>query len=183
MSGFVINRKRFYIQIIIAVVISVIFQLLIDPFIYDPYVRKQIGGFIDPGNAIVITSMSMWFFSFSFAFLYYQDNEIINSYLLCAFIPLVGIVTIEFFSLLFWDFLHIPPIITIIYIIWKQKETINLRYVFFASIILSVWLITVRLLGFNYTGLAIPIAIGAMCIWPCINLLFSYVLIKIFKKT
>ncbi|MHA1378532.1 MAG: hypothetical protein ACTSRG_09140 [Candidatus Helarchaeota archaeon] len=183
MNQLPLDKKRFHIQILIAAVISVIFQLLIDPYIYNPYVRNAMaGGFIDPGNAIVITSMSLWFFSFSFAFLYYQDNEIINSYLLCAFIPLIGIVGIEFFSLLFWDFLHIPPVIIIIYVIWKQRNTINLRYALFSSIILSIWLLTVRLLGFNYTGLSIPLTIGAMCIWPFLNLLLSYIIIKLLKK-
>ena len=53
-----LDRKKFLIQILIAVGISIFFQFIIDPFIYDPYIREFIGG-MEGGDAIVICSLSM----------------------------------------------------------------------------------------------------------------------------
>ena len=184
MSEFTLDTKRFIIQILIAAIISVVFQFLIDPIIYDPYVRQAMaGGFIDPGNAVVITSMSMWFFSFSIAFFYYPENEVINSYLLCAFIPLVGIIAGEFIGLMFWDFLHIPPVVIItIFIFWKRRETLNLKNILIASVILSFWLLIVHLLGLNYATIQTPFIIAAMGLWPALNLILGYILIRVLKN-
>ena len=183
-SDFEIDNKKFLVQILIAAAISVVFQLFIDPFIYDPYVRQAMaGGFIDPGDAIVITSMSMWFFSFSIAFFYYPENEIINSYLLCSFVPLIGIVAGEFICLMFYDFLHLPPVIIIaIFIFWKGRETLDMRTIAISSIILSFWLLTVHLLGFNYATLQTWMIVVAMGLWPVLNLILGYILIKVLKN-
>ena len=174
-SDFELDKKRFLIQLLIAVVISVLFQLLINPFIYEPFIRVHRRVFVSPGD-IVLTSISLWFFSFSFAFFYYQDNEMINSYLLCSFIPLIATFAIEF---IFYDFLHIPPIIVVIYILWKRRGSINLRYLIFANVVLFFWLLIVRLLGINYTSIPIPMIVIVMLIWPSLNLLIGFIIVKL----
>lgn len=174
-SDFKLDKKRFLIQLLIAVVISVLFQLIINPFIYEPFIRSQRSVFINPGE-IAVTSISIWFFSFSIAFFYYQDNELINSYLLCSLIPVIGTFVIEF---IFYDFLHIPPIIIVIYILWKRRGTINLRYVISVSIVLSFWLLIVRLLEFNYTAIPFPLIVIVMLIWPFLNFLFGFIIVKL----
>ncbi len=181
MADFTIDRKRFIIQILIAVAISVLFQLVIDPFIYDPYVRQNPANFIDAGKAIVITSMSMWFFSFALAFFYYPENEIITSFLTCAFIPLAAIVAIEFASLFFYDFLHVLPVIIIVYIFWKKRDVLDLKYIAIWSVVLSFWLLTVHLLGFNYATLKLEMIMIGMAGWPVLNLILGHVLTRVLK--
>ena len=174
-----LDKKKFLIQILVAIGISVLFQLVIDPVIYDPFIRDRMGGFLEPGDAIVICSMSMWFFSFSLTFFIYRTNEIINNYLLCAFIPLAIIVGFEFATLFFIDFLHIPPVIIIVFIIWKHRSTFQLKKVAIASVVLIIWATTVRLIGTNYTGLPLfPHGLVAVIGWPLLNILLAYILIR-----
>ncbi|TFF85827.1 MAG: hypothetical protein EU551_03225 [Promethearchaeota archaeon] len=181
-DNYQLNKKKFLIQIIIAIVISIFFQLIIDPLIYDPYVRGSIRILV--GDAVVITSLSQWFFSFSFAYLYYRENEILENYLLCGFIPLVIIVGVELAVLgLFWDFLHIPPIIISIFIIIKRHSKIKLKYIGIISIFLMVWASIVRLLGTNYTTVAIfPEGLVVILLWPLLNLLMGAMIIYLPKK-
>ncbi len=179
----ILNRKKFIIQILIAIGISVFFQLVIDPLIYDPFIRENLGGLIEAGDAIVICSLSMWFLSFSMAFLYYRNNEIINNYLFCAFLPLLLIVGFEFASLFFIDFLHIPPVIIGFVILWRYRATLKLRNVLVTSLVLVIWIIIVRLVGTNYQSVSLfPMGLLAIIFWPLLNI-FLYYLVIHFRKT
>lgn len=176
-----LDKRRFFIQIGIAVCISIFFQFVLDPYIYDPYIRDQMTGLFEAGDAIVICSLSMWFFSFSLAFFYYK-NELLTNYLICSFIPLLIIVIAEFTFFLFYDFLHIPPVIVVCYILCKYRQTIRLKYVALSSLFLILWATTVRLLGTNYTAIALfPLGLLAIICWPLMNLFFA-LLIKYFDK-
>lgn len=178
LTDFMINKKRFFLQIIIAIGISVIFQLVVDPLIYDPFIRDQMSGLFEAGDAIVICSLSMWFFAFSISFFIYRNNHIINNYLLCAFFPLVIIVAFEFGSLFFIDFLHIPPVIIIFIILWRYRSTLRLKNVAITSIILIIWAATIRLIGTNYTRVPLfPMGLLAIIFWPIMNLLLIYLII------
>ena len=179
---FELDRKKFLIQILIAVGISIFFQLIIDPWIYDPYIRNVMGG-LEGEDAIVITSLSMWFFSFSIAYFYYPKNEIITNYLICALLPLALIVGVEFARLFFIDFLHIPPLITIGYILIKQRDTLKLKLVAITSVILSLWMTIVRLIGTNYAFIPIlPWGLIAIITWPLITSFIVYIILIIEKK-
>lgn len=178
-----LQKKKLFIQLSITIGISVFFQIIIDPYIYNPYVRQLLGGFLEPGNAIVICSLSMWFFSFGLAYLYYRENDILTNYLICALIPLLLIVGLEFSRLMFWDFLHIPPIFVIFHIIWKYRSTIRLKKVAILSAILIIWATTVRLIGTNYTGVSLfPMGLIAIICWPLINLFLAYCITRPKKK-
>ncbi|MBD3228929.1 MAG: hypothetical protein GF329_12140 [Candidatus Lokiarchaeota archaeon] len=136
------------------------------------------------GNAIVITSLSQWFFSFSFAYIFYPDNEILNNYLLCGFMPLLIIVGVEFFVLyLFYDFLHIPPIIVSIYIILKKYSKIKLKAIGTISALLMVWAAIVRLIGTNYTTVSLfPEGLIVIILWALFNLSMGFIIKYISKK-
>jgi hypothetical protein len=175
-SNDILNKKKFLIQILIAICISVFFQFVIDPLIYDPYIRQQLMVFPEPPGSIVICSLSMWFFSFSLAFLYYPSNTIINSYLYCALIPLSLLVGIEFTYLFFYDFLHILPLISIFIILWKKRSTIKLKNVAVTSIVLIIWATIARLTEVNYTGVPLfPFGLLAIIIWPLLNITLLYI--------
>lgn len=177
-----IDKKKFLIQIVIAILISIFFQFVLDPFVYDPYVRESIR--MLAGDAIVITSLSMWFFSFSFAYLFYPDNEILSNYILCGFIPLLIIVGVEFFALhMFYDFLHIPPIIVSIYIILKKYTKIQLKTVGIISALLMIWAAIVRLVGTNYTSVSLfPEGLVVVILWPLLNLLMAFIIRYVSNK-
>ncbi|MHA1265637.1 MAG: hypothetical protein ACTSRS_10415 [Candidatus Helarchaeota archaeon] len=176
------NKKKFIIQLLIALSISLFFQFILDPLVYTPYVRAQLSGFFETENSIVICSLSMWFFSFAFAFFYYK-NSIITNYLVCSFIPLLLIVGIEFSFFLYYDFLHIPPLIVVGYILWNYRATLRLYKIAFTSVILVAWATLVRLLGTNYTGVPLfPLGLIAIVCWPLINVLFIYILLFLDKR-
>lgn len=181
---FTLNRKKFLIQILIAVGISVLFQFVIDPYIYDPIIRTLFGGVMESLGAIVITSLSMWFFSFSISFFIYPDNELVNSYLFCALIPLGFLVAIEFIVIhLFFDFLHIFPIVVIGFILWKKRSTIRFRNVVCSTVILIVWVLIVWLLKLNYMGVALHLGIIIIIGWSLLNAIMSYLISRLSRKS
>ncbi len=86
------------IQLIIAAIISLIFQFLLpfswqplDTFLYGP---KQHG---TPGANVIIFTMSQWYFSLSIAWLFYRNNPFLNNFLIYSIMPLGMIVIYEFF--------------------------------------------------------------------------------------
>ena len=177
-SDFSLDKKRFLIQILIAVVISVLLQILVVPFIIDPLTRK-FPTLFETRATILITTLSFWFFSFSVAFFYYPENEIINSYLLCSLIPLVIIIVQEFISLFFFDVLHLLPIIVVILIAWKNPNTINLKNVTITSPMLIIWFLIVRLLGINYPSFELsPLGITYLITWGIMNIVLAYIITK-----
>jgi len=140
-------------------------------------------GLFEPGDPYVICSLSMWFFSFSIAFLFYRDNEIINNYLLCAFFALGMLVAVEFAFLFFIDFLHIPPIIVIFIILWRYRATLKIKNVFVTSLVLIVWIAIVRLVGTNYQSIPLfPMGLLLLIFWPLSNLLIVYLVIRFDRR-
>lgn len=170
------NRKKFLIQIIIAIAISVLFQFVIAPFIIDP-VMAFVTGEAQDSSRIIIT-LSQWFFSFSVAFFYYPKNELVNSYLFCGFLPVTFFLLYKFIFLqVFVDFLHILPIIVNIIILWKLRETINLKLVSICSLFLVAWLVADRLLELAYIEFPIfPIGVIVIVILPVFNILVAYLI-------
>ncbi|MFX1453208.1 MAG: hypothetical protein ACFFCM_20410 [Promethearchaeota archaeon] len=177
-SDFSLDKKRFLIQILIAVVISVLLQIVIVPLIIDPLTRR-FPTIFETRATILITTLSFWFFSFSVAFFFYPENEIIDSYLLCSIIPLIIIIIQEFVSLFFFDILHLLPIIVVILIIWKNPKTINLKYVTITSPLLVIWFLIVRLLGINYPTFELsPLGITYLITWGIMNIVLAYIITK-----
>ena len=140
------------IQISIATIISLIFQFLI-PFSWQPldtflYGVKQHG---DPGANIVFFTISQWYFSFSIAWLFYRKNPYINNFLIYSIAPLGMIVLYEFFVLyLFYDYIHITPVIVDVYLIWKKKDTLSQRFALYVIPLNIIWLFLVYFLRLAY---------------------------------
>jgi len=103
-----LDRKKFNIQILIAVIISLLFHLIIDPYFYFPFLKDNfpIPDFLDE-ESFSITTLSLWIFSFSVVFFYYPDNFIINNFLVSSLVPLLFVVITEFLSSFFLDIFHI----------------------------------------------------------------------------
>ncbi len=177
-SDFSLDKKGFLIQILIAIIISVLLQIIVVPLIIDP-LTSRFPTIFERRATILITTLSFWFFSFSVAFFFYPENELINSYLLCSFIPLLVIIIQEFMGLFFFDILHMLPIIVVIYIVWKLPDTINLKYTTIASPILLIWFLIVRLLGINYPDFELSfLGISYLIIWGISNIIIAYIITK-----
>ncbi|MFX0042734.1 MAG: hypothetical protein ACFE8L_07470 [Candidatus Hodarchaeota archaeon] len=140
------------IQVAIATIISLVFQFLI-PYWWQPLDTFQHGvrQHGDEGVNIVIFTISQWYFSLSIAWLIYHDNPYINNFLIYSIVPLGIIVAYEFFYIfLFWDYIHLIPVILDIYLIWKKKKTLKQKFAPFIIPLNTIWLFSVYFLNLAY---------------------------------
>jgi hypothetical protein len=167
------------IQLGIATVISLIFQFLI-PFSWQPldtfqYGAKQHG---DPGANIIIFTISQWYFSLSIAWLFYRKNPYINNFLIYSIVPLGIIVIYEFVVLfLYYDYMHITPIIIDIYLIWKRRDTLFRNLTPFTITLNTTWLFFVYFFKLAYYNedllIFIRNIIVYLVLWTALALLFN----------
>ena len=145
-------RSITLIQVAIASIISLLFQFLI-PYWWQPldtfqYGVKQHG---DEGVNIVIFTISQWYFSLSIAWLIYRNNLYVNNFLIYSIVPLGMIVVYEFFFIfLFWDYIHLIPVILDIYLILKKRETLRQKFAPFVILLNTIWLFSVYFLKLAY---------------------------------
>ena len=164
------------IQISFATILSIIFQLLI-PFSWQPLDRflygvKQHG---DPGANIVFFTISQWYFSLSIAWLFYRNNPFINNFLIYSIIPLGMIVIYEFFILfLFYDYIHITPVIVDICVIWRKKETLSQKIALYIIPLNIAWLFLVYFLRLAYYNEDLLIFIRNVLIYSVLWISLSF---------
>lgn len=144
-------RSIMIIQLAIATIISLLFQYVI-PFWWQPlhfYNSGTTHQHGDPGINLVIFTVSQWYFSLSLAWFIYRDNKYLNNFLAYSIVPLASILIPEFFIYyLYYDYIHIFPVIVGIYIIWKKRDTLEEKYVVPNFAFVTIWLYTVYLLFF-----------------------------------
>ncbi len=165
------------IQLIIAAIISLIFQFLLpfswqplDTFLYGP---KQHG---TPGANVIIFTISQWYFSFSIAWLFYRKNPYINNFLIYSIIPVGMIVIYEFFILyIYYDYIHITPLVVDIYLIWRKKETLSQKFALYVIPLNIIWLFLVYFLKLAYYNEDILIYIRNVLIYSVLWVLLSFV--------
>ena len=167
------------IQFAIAILISLTFQFLI-PFSWQPldtflYGAKQHG---DPGANIIIFTISQWYFSLSIAWLFYRKNPYINNFLIYSIVPLGIIVIYEFVVLfLYYDYIHITPIIIDIYLIWKGKETFFRKFAPPIIILNISWFLSVYFFKLAYYNEDLLIFIRNVFVyivlWTALSFLFN----------
>ncbi|MFX0028332.1 MAG: hypothetical protein ACFE8B_03925 [Candidatus Hermodarchaeota archaeon] len=141
-----------YVQFTLAIMISLIFQFFfplswqpLDTFLYG---SRNHG---DPGTNIIIFTISQWYFSFSIAWLIYRENPIINNFLIYSIVPL-GIIVVYEFSVLFlyYDYIHITPLIIDIFLIWRKRETLSQKLAPYIIALNITWLILVYFFELAY---------------------------------
>jgi hypothetical protein len=140
------------IQFAIAIIVSLLFQFLI-PYWWQPldtfqYGIKQHG---DAGVNIVIFTVSQWYFSFSIAWFINRENKYIDNFLIYSIVPLGIIVVYEFIILhLFFDYIHLLPLLIGIYLIWKKRYTLRQKYAPYIILLNTSWLFSVYFLKLAY---------------------------------
>lgn len=166
------------IQIMIAAIISLIFQFII-PFSWQPldtflYGVRQHG---DPGTNLVIFTISQWYFSISLAWLIYRENPYINNFLIYSIIPLGIIIFYEFFFLfLYYDYIHLTPVIIDIYLIWKKRDSFSRKYSFYIILVNISWLLSVYFLNLAYYNETIVIYIRNVVIYLILWIILSFLI-------
>ena len=146
-------RSITFIQCIVALLISLIFQFII-PLAWQPLDAYEWGNLIqhgDEGINIIIFSVSQWYFSFSISWHLRRDNKYINNFLVYSIPGLSSIVFIEFFLYgLYYDYIHLITYVTALYIIAKKRESLIPNYVIPNFIFVSIWLFSVYFLRLAY---------------------------------
>ncbi|MFX1570492.1 MAG: hypothetical protein ACFFCV_19305 [Promethearchaeota archaeon] len=166
------------IQIIIASIISLIFQFWI-PFSWQPldtflYGIRQHG---DPGTNLVIFTISQWYFSFSLAWFVYRENPFINNFLIYSLIPLGIIFFYEyFFIFLYYDYIHVIPFFLGIYLFWKKKETLSQKYALYIIPLNISWLLLVYFFKLAYYNEELFIYLRNVLIYSVLWIFFSFLL-------
>ena len=172
-------RTLTVIQLTIATAISLFFQFLI-PFSWQPldkfqYGAKQHG---DPGTNLILFTISQWYFSLSIAWLFYRKNRYINNFLIYSIVPLGMIVVYEFVVLfLYYDYIHITPLIIDIYLIWKGRETLFRSFAPFIITLNITWLFLVYFFKLAYYKedllIFIRNIIVYLVLWTALSFLFN----------
>ena len=143
------------IQLAFALIISLLFQFVI-PFSWQPLDAYDSGYDImhgDPGTNLVFFTISQWYFSISIVWFLRRDNKYINHFILYSIFPLSLIVALEFSVLgIYYDYIHIFPLIIAFYITWKKRDSLIPRYIIHYTIFLTTWLYTVYFLKLAYYG-------------------------------
>ncbi len=143
------------IQLAVALIISLLFQFVI-PYTWQPlyaYGNNPNINHGDPGTNLVFFTISQWYFSLSVVWFLRRDNKYINHFILYSVFPLSLMVVLEFSVLgLYYDYIHILPLIIALYITWKKRDNLIPHYVIYYTIILIIWLFTVYFLKLAYYG-------------------------------
>ncbi len=166
------------IQISIASIISVIFQIVI-PFSWQPldkflYGAKNHG---DPGTNLVIFTISQWYFSFSLVWFLYRENPYINNFLIYSIVPLGVIFFYEFFFIyLYYDYIHVIPFFLSIYLIWKKRETLFQKFACYIIPLNIIWLLVVYFLKLAYYNAELFIYLRNVFIYSALWISFSFLL-------
>lgn len=141
------------IQISVTIVISLLFQFII-PLSWQPLDMFEAGKFIqhgDEGTNIIIFTLSQWYFSLSIAWYLKRDNKYLNNFIVYCIPGLSSIIFIEFFYYgLYYDYIHILPLITAIYILTKKNSTLFPKYMIPNFLLVTFWLFSVYFLGLAY---------------------------------
>lgn len=141
------------IQLVLAAVIALLFQFVfplrwqpLDVYLKGPDIHHG-----DEGTNFVIATLSLWYFALSLTWFLFRKNPIINNYLVYAIVPLSMIVFAEFFIYqLFYDYVHLLPVVVSILIMWKKRHTLDQRYVVPYLSMITVWFFSVHFLELAY---------------------------------
>jgi len=135
-------RSITLIQIIIASIITLVFQFII-PLSWQPLDVYTLGPDVKhgtPGANIVLFAVSQWYFSLSLAWFLKRDNKYLNNFLAYAIVPLSSIVIPEIVIIgLYYDYIHLIPFFVSIYILLYKRDSLYPIYVIYYIIILTVW--------------------------------------------
>ena len=157
-------RQITLIQLSIAVVLTLLYQFVL-PIAFlplDSYIQvNNIPNYGEPNQPIF--TVTQWTFSLSIAWLLYRDNKYLNNYIIYSLIPLFLTFMGELIMFgVFWDYIHVYPIVIGFYICFQKKDTLKMRYYYYPqslNIIFSYAVYFLQLAYYNETLMNITINI------------------------
>lgn len=141
------------IQVSIAVIITLLYQFVL-PITFlplDVYVITHDVPFDYGEPNQVIFTITQWSFGLSIAWLIYRDNKYVNNFLIYSVIPLILTFMGELMMFgLWWDYIHVTPLIIGFIILFKKNNTLEQRYYYYIGIIHVLWMYSVYFLRLAY---------------------------------
>ena len=173
------------IQLAVALIISLLFQFVI-PYTWQPLYAYGNNPNIkhgDLGTNLVFFTISQWYFSLSIVWFLRRDNKYINHFILYSVFPLSLMVVLEFSVLgLYYDYIHILPLIIALYITWKKRDNLILHYIIYYTIVFTIWLFTVYFLKLAYYGAPLLIFIFNWGVIALLNIGYTFFVIYLKKR-
>ncbi|MHA1265417.1 MAG: hypothetical protein ACTSRS_09305 [Candidatus Helarchaeota archaeon] len=152
-------KQKMPIQMGIAILIVLLMSYVI-PSSWQPFL-SEIGDVFGASGGVPIAYLSYWFFGIAIAWICFRENKYIASFLMYSFLPLGVIVTLEIcFYFLYYDYVHLVPLIIDIYILWKSRNVLSRRWLLIFSCVLTGWIFLAYYLNLAYS--AIPILMLAL---------------------
>ncbi|MHA1271693.1 MAG: hypothetical protein ACTSPY_18015 [Candidatus Helarchaeota archaeon] len=140
------------------------------------------GGILGINNAIF--TISIWMFSLSISWLFFKNNPYINNLIILALIPSGILIIVEFVYLgLFFDYIHILPLIIGIIILLKKHDTLKLKKMLLNSGILIGWICLDYFLGLAYSNIPIFLFTLGFIIFIYITIGISFIYAKFNQKS
>ena len=165
------------IQLSIAIILTMLYQFILPlPFLpLDYYVQFfEVPLYVGETNQVIFT-LTQWTFSLSIAWLIYRDNKYLNNYLMYSLIPLFSTFFGELFMFgIFWDYIHIVPMVVCFYIVFKKRDMLEQRYFYLIHIFNIVWTYIVYFLRLAYYGEEFLIFTINLLILVALNFGFSF---------
>ena len=171
------------LQIIGAVALSLVYQFIIpwSWFPLDSFTRPTVKHG-DPGTNVIIFTISQWYFSFSVVWFFKRDNNFINNFLIYSIPPLYAIFILEFFGFkLFYDYIHIIPLIVAFSIFFTQLKSITPKFVILNILVSSIWLFLAYFFRLAYYDDSIGIFTFKLVIIGIIDLIIAFIVWKLQK--
>lgn len=171
-------RNITIIQVLIATIISLLYQFVF-PLSWHPLevaLHSDDVNHGDPGTAILISTISQWYFSFAIAWFFYRDNPYVNNFLIYASLISAGVIIYlaVFLYHVYWDYIHLLPFIVDIYILKKKRASLRQRWYPHYFVLLSIWYFAVYFMGYAYFGEILSQIIFYWVIVALINLGISF---------
>jgi hypothetical protein len=172
------------LQIIGAIALSSIYQFIIPLswFPLDSFTRPTVKHG-DPGTNIIIFTISQWYFSFSVVWFFKRDNKFINNFLIYSIPPLYSMLILEFFGFrLFYDYIHIIPLIVAFTIFFTQLKNITPKFVVLNILISSIWLYLAYFFRVAYYDDSIGFFTFKLSLICIVDLIIAFIVWKLQKK-
>ena len=171
------------LQIIGAIALSLVYQFIIPLswFPLDSFTRPTVKHG-DPNTNIIIFTISQWYFSFSIVWFFKRDNKIINNFLIYSIPPLYSMLILEFFAFrLYYDYIHIIPLIVAFSIFFTQLKSITPKFVILNILVSSIWLFLAYFFRLAYYDDSIGIFTFKLVIIGIIDLIIAFIVWKLQK--
>jgi len=137
----------------------------------------------DPGTNVIILTISQWYFSFSVVWFFKRTNKFINNFLIYSIPPLFSIIMLEFYVFaIFYDYIHLLPLIVAFLIFFTQLESIKPKYVGLYLLLLSIWLFTDFFLRLAYYDDPLPFFVFKLVLICIVDILIAFIIHKLQKK-